>query len=131
MINSEFIKYNIIYRIRAIESDVRRLKGTSDSIIGELKKQKDSTTALQNEFKWLHNEIKAVRKSLSDIELLVNQTVRNDTEFIREKITDLNNFIFKIGKVEPVAKAKSTNINGTATTVSPITTSTTKRFKLF
>lgn len=110
------------------------MKSTSDNIFIEVKKQKDTTTALQNDFKWLHTEIKGLKKSISDIELLVNQTVRNDTEYIREKITDLNNFIFKIGKVSSNIPAPVKSVNSTSNATSTSTTTTTpatKKFKLF
>ncbi|ODM99388.1 hypothetical protein Ocin01_07296 [Orchesella cincta] len=107
--------------IRAIESELRRVKSTSETIAADIKKQKDSTAILQNEFKWLHNELKGLKKSLADIEQLVNKTISSDTQFIREKMMELSTFILNANK----NSTKASNI--TATTPSP----TKKTFKLF
>lgn len=113
--------------IRAIETEIRRLKSTSDTIAVELKKQKEGTIAIQNEFKWLHTELKGLKKTLSDIETLTNQTIHADVTFIREKVTDLTNFIFKIGKPPGQPKENAT----VTTTPSPTNSTTTKRSGFF
>ncbi|CAL8122857.1 unnamed protein product [Orchesella dallaii] len=112
--------------IRAIESELRRVKATSENTFAEIKKQKDATAILQNEFKWLHTELKGFKKTLADIEQLVNKTISNDTQFIREKVADLSTFILNPNK-------NSTKVvNNTATTsTTPSPTPTKKTFKLF